>query len=130
MLKKLAVRLIIHSRSTGRSTGFQKLLTVGRPRSTARSTVPNRDLGAYSRQTLGRLTWAPVDRPVDRITCTHAHTQRSELRSTGRSTVLTCNRAGRPSGRPQQVKTDNFEELFLKICLFSKMIFVNHCKLQ
>jgi len=108
MFKKLAVWLLIHSRSTGRSTGFQNLLTVGRPRSTARSTVPNRELGAVSRSKFGRPTWGPVERPVDRITCTHARTQRSELRSTARSTVLTCNRAGRPSGEPQQVKTDFF----------------------
>ena len=112
MFKKLAIWLIIHSRSTG----FQKNLTVSRLRSTARSTIPNRELGAVSRST-ARSPDIGSGRPDNVHTCTHP-TVRTAV--TARSTVLTCNRAGRPSGRPQQVKTEILRKLFLKICLFSK----------
>ena len=120
MFKKLAVWLIMHSRSTGWSTGFQNLLTIGRPRSTARSTVPNRKLGAVSRST-ARSPDMGSGRPDNVHTCTHPTVRTAIDRSVDRSDL----KQSRSTVWSTAIGQNRYlGKKFLKICIFSKKIFV------
>ena len=76
----------------------------------------------------GRPQQGSVDRPVDQERAQCAHPQLPELWSTERSTVLACNRHGRPPGRSTLVKTENQPKIHFENMLCFEKIFVRFLK--
>ena len=120
MLTNIAVKAEIQPRSTG----FSKNLTVAGPRSTARLTETNRELMTFSRPKVGRPKWGPVDRPVDRETCTHARTQTVRFpvdRSADRSDLKQSWSTGRSTASGQKL---SFEKDFEEILIDYKIVLI------